>query len=62
MSELRDVNPRGEAPQMPSLFLIVLKAAERDAAFSGGGVASAPVEGATFLQFAGPGLEKLSEQ
>jgi hypothetical protein len=47
---------------MPSLFLIVLKAAERDAAFPGGGVTSAPVEGAKFLQFAGPGLGELSEQ
>jgi|GEM_PF-2511093 len=59
---MRDVNPSGGAPQIPSLFLIVLKAAERDAAFSGGGVPSSPVEDATFLQFVGSGLGGLSEQ
>lgn len=30
LSELRDVNPSGEAPHKPLLLLTVLKAAERD--------------------------------
>ena len=33
LSELRDVNPSGEAPHKPLLLLTVLKAADRDGDF-----------------------------
>ena len=37
-------------------------AGDHGAAFPGGGVAAAPVEGAEFFQFAWPGLRVIAEQ